>query len=119
MLESQIDEMKGNLAALKASVKKPKKEKKEKREKKRDKQMSPPVASSSKANGKPAKQSGGGGGSKKKSSKKALVDDDVLSFDQKKDLSEAIQRLYGAKLEKVITIIHEGVPEIGEVSAYC
>ena len=119
MLESQIDEMKGNLAALKASVKKPKKEKKEKREKKRDKQMSPPVASSSKANGKPAKQSGGGGGSKKKSSKKALVDDDVLSFDQKKDLSEAIQRLDGAKLEKVITIIHEGVPEIGEVSAYC
>ena len=72
MLESQIDEMKGNLAALKASVKKPKKEKKEKREKKRDKQMSPPVASSSKANGKPAKQSGGGGGggSKKKSSRK-------------------------------------------------
>ena len=119
MLESQIDEMKGNLAALKASVKKPKKEKKEKREKKRNKQMSPPVASSSKANGKPAKQSGGGGGSKKKSSKKALVDDDVLSFDQKKDLSEAIQRLDGAKLEKVITIIHEGVPEIGEVSAYC
>ena len=84
-----------------------------------DRNVAPPVASSSKANGKPAKQSGGGGGSKKKSSKKALVDDDVLSFDQKKDLSEAIQRLDGAKLEKVITIIHEGVPEIGEVSAYC
>ena len=112
-IESQIEEMKGNLAALKAAGKKPKKEMKEKKEKKREKQHSPPVASSSKANGKPAKQ---GGSSKKKSSKKALADDDTLSFDQKKDLSEAIQRLDGPKLEKVITIIHEGMPEIGDVS---
>lgn len=93
--------------------KKPKKEKKEKKEKKREKLPSPPIPSSSKANGKPAKQ----GGSKKKSSKKALADDDILSFDQKKDLSEAIQRLDGTKLEKVITIIHEGMPEIGDVSS--
>jgi len=36
----------------------------------------------------------------------------VLSFDQKKDLSDAIGQLDGQKLERVIQIIHEGVPEI-------
>ena len=39
----------------------------------------------------------------------------VLSFEQKKDLSQAIQTLDGPKLERVIQIIHEGVPEIRNV----
>ena len=39
----------------------------------------------------------------------------MLSFEQKKDLSEAIQTLDGQKLERVIQIIHEGVPEIRDV----
>ena len=52
----------------------------------------------------------------KKKAKKTVVEDDVLSFEQKKDLSETIQTLDGPKLEKVISIIHEGVPEIREVS---
>jgi hypothetical protein len=51
----------------------------------------------------------------KKSGKKSAAfpgDDDVLTFEQKKDLSEAIQTLDSQNLERVIRIIHEGVPEI-------
>lgn len=54
-------------------------------------------------------------GIKKKNGKKAITDDDVLSFEQKKELSEAIAELDGTKLERVIQIIHEGVPEIRDV----
>jgi hypothetical protein len=51
------------------------------------------------------------------SSKKATTpgDDDLLTFEQKKDLSETIQTLEGQRLERVIQIIHEGVPEIRDV----
>ncbi|KZT21698.1 hypothetical protein NEOLEDRAFT_1164515 [Neolentinus lepideus HHB14362 ss-1] len=101
-MESQIETMKANLAGLKT---KPVKEKK--KEKKKEKAA--PVASSSKAASKPAKHASS---SKKKSTKKTIPDDDVLSFEQKKDLSETIQKLDGTRLEKVIQIIHEGVPEI-------
>jgi hypothetical protein len=51
-----------------------------------------------------------------KKKKKNITDDDILSFEQKKDLSELISKLDGPKLEKVIQIIHEGVPEIRDVS---
>ena len=50
-----------------------------------------------------------------KSGEKSTIipgDDDVLTFEQKKGLSEAIQVLDDQKLERVIQIIHEGVPEI-------
>lgn len=57
----------------------------------------------------PGRKSGGGAS--------GTTDDDVLTFEQKKDLSEAIGGLDGAKLEKVIQIIHEGVPEIRDVSS--
>lgn len=110
-MESQIETMRGSIAALKG--KKEKKEKKEK--KKKDKYPAAPVASSSKASNK-TKQSSSSG---KKKGKKPVADDDVLSFEQKKDLSETIQTLDGAKLEKVINIIHEGVPEIRDVSHDC
>ncbi|KAG1777439.1 hypothetical protein EV702DRAFT_1179538 [Suillus placidus] len=49
---------------------------------------------------------------KKEKAPKPMAEDDALSFEQKKDLSEAITSLDGVKLEKVIQIIHEGVPEI-------
>ena len=105
MMESQIETMKGSIAALKKPAdRKPKKEKKRER--------AAPVASSSKAS-KPPKASTGGN---KRKGKKPIADDDVLTFEQKKDLSEAIQKLDGSKLEKVIQIIHEGVPEIRDVS---
>jgi bromodomain-containing factor 1 len=48
----------------------------------------------------------------KKKNKKHISDNDVLTFEQKKDLSESIGKLDGPRLEKVINIIHEGVPEI-------
>jgi bromodomain-containing factor 1 len=103
IMESQIETMRGSIAALKGkpTEKKPKEKKK--------KEKATPAGSSSKAS-KPSKASNGGGNKRK--GKKPVADDDVLSFEQKKDLSEAIQKLDGTKLEKVIQIIHEGVPEI-------
>ena len=103
-MESQIKVMNDNLAALKSG--KAAKEKK-KKEKKKEKA---PVASSSKAGPKQPKALS------KKKTKKNITDDDILSFEQKKDLSESISKLEGSKLEKVIQIIHEGVPEIRDVS---
>lgn len=105
-MESQIEEMRHNIAMLKGN-----KKKKEVKKEKKVKYHSPPPPSTSKANGKPAKPA-----PVKKKGKKVVADDDVLSFDQKKDLSETIQKLDGAKLERVISIIHEGVPEIRDVS---
>ncbi|ESK98428.1 transcription regulator [Moniliophthora roreri MCA 2997] len=100
-LESQIENLRGTIASMKQQ-KQEKKKKKEKKEK-------VPVPSTSKAVPKPPKTSTS---SSKKKSKKTISDDDVLSFEQKKDLSEAIATLEGSKLERVIQIIHEGVPEI-------
>jgi len=52
----------------------------------------------------------------KKSGNKSVVapGDDVSAFEEK-DSSETIQTLDGQKLEGVIQIIHEGVPEIWDV----
>ncbi|THH18596.1 hypothetical protein EW146_g2409 [Bondarzewia mesenterica] len=69
--------------------------------------MRGPVASSSKAVKEPKALP-----PKKKGKKTLIVDDDVLTFEQKKDLSEAIAHLDGSKLERVIAIIHEDDPEI-------
>ncbi|KAF8624755.1 hypothetical protein AX15_005653 [Amanita polypyramis BW_CC] len=103
MMENQIETMRGSIAALKGvKVQKDKKKKKE-----REKAQ---AASSSKSSNKMSKSSS------KKKSKKPIADDDVLTFEQKKDLSEAIGKLDGAKLEKVINIIHEGLPEIKDQS---
>ncbi|RPD81791.1 Bromodomain-containing protein [Lentinus tigrinus ALCF2SS1-7] len=104
-MENQIASMKNNLAALKRNgVPEKHKAKKEKREK-----PTPPVASTSKSAHKPAKAPAPPKGKK---GKKPVTDDDVLTFEQKKDLSDTISKLDGVKLEKVIQIIHEGVPEI-------
>lgn len=104
-MESQIETMRGNLEALKNAAAKSKKDKKKKKEREL-----PPAPSTSKP---PPKQTKA---PTKKKSKKHIPDDDVLTFEQKKDLSETISQLEGAKLEKVISIIHEGVPEIRDVS---
>ncbi|KAI0768492.1 Bromodomain-containing protein [Trametes elegans] len=102
-MESQIEDMKNHLASLKRP-----KEKKEKKKEKREK-PAPPVASTSK----PApKQTKAPPPPKTKKGKKPVTDDDVLTFEQKKDLSDTISKLDGTKLERVIQIIHEGVPEI-------
>ncbi|PPQ76174.1 hypothetical protein CVT26_009351 [Gymnopilus dilepis] len=99
-MESQIEAMKNNIENLKSA-------KTAKKEKKKEKKEKPPVASTSKAPPKQPKTN-----SKKRPNKKNVTDDDVLTFEQKKDLSESIGKLEGARLERVIQIIHEGVPEI-------
>ncbi|KAG6902811.1 hypothetical protein C0995_011298 [Termitomyces sp. Mi166 len=105
-MESQIEAMKGNIAALKSNKVPKEKKKKEKRDKLQ------PIASTSKATGKQNKSSS----SSKKKLKKPITENDVLTFEQKKDLSESIAKLDEQKLEKVIQIIHEGVPEIRDQS---
>jgi bromodomain-containing factor 1 len=105
-MESQIETMRNSISALKNS-----KEKKSKKSKKKDTSASTPATAS-----KAAKKETKAATKKKSVSKKVqIIDDDVLSFEQKKDLSEAIQTLDGQKLERVIQIIHEGVPEIRDV----
>ncbi|KAG1825607.1 Bromodomain-containing protein [Suillus subaureus] len=102
-MEAQIESMRGNLMALKA---KPAKEKK-----KKEKKEKAPVASTSKAaTSRAPKQH------LRPTEASPMAEDDALSFEQKKDLSEAITSLDGVKLEKVIQIIHEGVPEIRDQS---
>ncbi|EIW64876.1 Bromodomain-containing protein [Trametes versicolor FP-101664 SS1] len=103
-METQIENMKNHLASLK----RPAKEKKEKKKEKPPK-PTPPVASTSKPT---PKQTKAPPAPKGKKTKKPVTDDDVLTFEQKKDLSDTISKLDGAKLERVIQIIHEGVPEI-------
>lgn len=105
-IEAQIESMRGNLLALKNQ---PGKEK----EKKRKKKEKPSAASTSKASGsRVPKAANAANGTVKKKSKKQIQDDDILTFEQKKDLSEAISSLDESKLEKVIQIIHEGVPDL-------
>ncbi|KAI5991495.1 hypothetical protein EDD15DRAFT_2447662 [Pisolithus albus] len=105
-IEAQIESMRGNLLALKNQ---PGKEK----EKKRKKKEKPSTASTSKASGsRVPKAANAANGTVKKKSKKQIQDDDILTFEQKKDLSEAISSLDESKLEKVIQIIHEGVPDL-------
>ena len=109
-MEKQIEAMRGTISALKQ-------QKKEKPPKKARQQLTPAASSSSKPV-KAATSSSKKASTTKKSSKKSAAvpgDDDVLTFEQKKDLSEAIQTLDGQKLERVIQIIHEGVPEIRDV----
>ncbi|EKM60891.1 uncharacterized protein PHACADRAFT_247110 [Phanerochaete carnosa HHB-10118-sp] len=107
-LESQLESMNRALVSLKQKREKLIKEKKKAIEKR---PPPPPVASTSKStpktNGKTAPPV-----NRKKPSKKPIEDNDVLSFEQKKELSDTIGKLDGQKLEKVIQIIHEGVPEI-------
>jgi hypothetical protein len=80
-----------------------------KEKKKKERKEKAPVASTSKPPKQPKVQT-------KRRPKKTIADDDVLTFEQKKDLSEAIAKLDGSRLERVIQIIHEGVPEIRDVS---
>ena len=113
-MEKQIEVMRGTISALKQH-------KKEKPPKKAARQQPMPAASSSSKPAKATSSSSKKATTTKKSGKKSAAvpgDDDVLTFEQKKDLSEAIQTLDGQKLERVIQIIHEGVPEIRDVRLF-
>ncbi|KAJ7817514.1 Bromodomain-containing protein [Mycena olivaceomarginata] len=98
LMESQLELMRRNIQALKGKAKEKKKERRDKG----------PVASPSKSSS--SEQIKGLLNNKK--SKKPVYDNDVLTFEQMKHLSEAIAQLDGQKLERVIKIVHEGVPEI-------
>jgi len=104
MMEAQIQSLHSALSVLK---KKPKKDKKNKAYG----VPKPPKAP------RPAASSSFGGAPKKKK-KQSHDDDEVLTFEQKKALSESIQTLDGAKLEKVLEIIDEVYPEIREVCTF-
>jgi hypothetical protein len=106
-MEKQIEAMRGTISALKQ-------QKKEKPPKKVVRQQPTPAASSSSKPAKATASSSKKATTKKSGKKSAAVpgDDDVLTFEQKKDLSETLD---GQKLERVIQIIHEGVPEIRDV----
>jgi hypothetical protein len=107
LIESQMETMKEALNSL--------------RQPKKDKSLKHAAKKLAKKSG-----TGGAGPSKakpsspKKTSKKRKAEDDIdgnmFTFEQKKELSETIQTLEGEKLERVIQIIHEGVPSIGEVN---
>lgn len=116
-MESQIETMRSNISALKSM----KPSKKEKKKEKAPKTPSAPVASSSKPpkkeNKAASKKKNGGGKKNGASASQPVAEDDTLTFEQKKDLSDAITRIDGQKLERVIQIIHEGVPEIRDVSS--
>lgn len=108
-LESQIESMNRALMAMKQKKEKLAREKKKAVEKR---PPPPPVASTSKPTPKMNGKTAPPPVNRKKPSKKPVEDNDVLSFEQKKELSDTIGKLDGQKLEKVIQIIHEGVPEI-------
>ncbi|KAJ7934796.1 Bromodomain-containing protein [Mycena leptocephala] len=99
LMESQLELMRENIQALKGKAKEKKKKER------RDKGL---VASPSKSSS--SEQIKGLPNNKK--GKKPVYDNDVLTFEQMKHLSEAIAQLNGQKLERVIKIVHEGVPEI-------
>ena len=109
-MEKQIKVMCSTIYTLKQS-------KKEKPPKKAACQQPAPTTSSSSKPGKVASSSKKSTTTKKSGKKSAAVpgDNDMLTFEQKKDLSEAIQTLDGQKLERVIQIIHKGVPKIRDV----
>lgn len=120
-MEAQMEAMKADLAHLKAKPQPP-----PKKPKAPPRERPAPVASTSKATVKPPPKAAppptapkGKPGRKAKkngANSAALGDDDTLSFDQKKLLSEGIATLEESKLERVIAIIHEGMPEIKDVS---
>lgn len=109
-MEKQTEAMKGMISALKQ-------QKKEESPKKAARQQPIPAASSSSKPTKAASLSSKKSTTKKSGKKSAAIpgNDDVLTFEQKKDLSEVIQTLDGQKLGRVIQIINEGVPEIRNV----
>ena len=105
-LTQQLESVKSNIAALQNRKKNKKKD-----DKKRPRPSTsgvPKASSSRSTNGVPS-------GNKKKGKSKAADVDEVLSFEQKRELSETIGTLEGTKLERVIQIIYEGVPEIRDV----
>ena len=121
VLQAQMEEMQGTPSVVKkpkmAPAPPPPPKKRKAPPVEREPSISAPLPSTSKPKKERAPPPPPPPPKKKAINRKTTVipDDDVLSFDQKKELSEAIGTLDGSKLERVINIIHEGVPEIRDV----
>lgn len=107
-LETQLNSLRDTIDALKS-------QKKKVNETKRSTSLAP-KASSSVSRSRPSTSTKKASSLAKKNGARKLEADAVLSFEEKKELSETIQSLEGPALEEVIQIIHDGVPEIGDVS---
>ncbi|KAL1739176.1 Bromodomain-containing protein [Schizophyllum fasciatum] len=109
-MQREMQELQHNIEALKRKKQQEAaaKKKKQQQEKKALKEAAPGPSAPV---GRPPKAVKNGAPPPKKKAKKDK-EDDSLTFDQKKELSEVISTLEGPKLERVIKIIHEGVPEI-------
>ena len=118
-LETQLASLRDTIDALKTKDKKPKTNKSQPSSRAAGSSKGSSSLSTARARGSTSsskksstKKNGSGAGSRK------LDSDVMLTFEEKKQLSETIQALEGsALLEDVIQIIHDGVPEIGDVSA--
>ncbi|KAG8721575.1 hypothetical protein FRC08_012018 [Ceratobasidium sp. 394] len=140
MMESQIETMKGSLALLKAKksqkpkaaaaatiaapppkdkkspVAPPKKPARKPSTSTYAPPYAPPAPGPSKAKPAPAPKPAKNGASGKKNKGGTGSDTErsisIMSFEQKKELSTTIESLDGDKLEKVIQIIYEGMPDL-------
>ncbi len=108
-LESQLNNLRDTIDALKSTKKKVNETKRS--------TSSAPKASSSASRSRPSTSAKKASSSAKKTGARKLDADAILSFEEKKELSETIQSLDGHALEEVIQIIHDGVPEIGDVGS--
>jgi len=104
-LESQLNNLRNTIDALKSTKKKV-------NETKRSTSSAPKASSTSRS--RPSTSTKKASSSAKKTGARKVDVDAILSFEEKKELSETIQSLEGPALEEVIQIIHDGVPEIGD-----
>jgi hypothetical protein len=93
------------------------KNQKEKKTSKKSRTANASASTSATASGSKATKKGTRAPPKKKTAPKntRIPDDEVLSYEQKKELSEAIQTLDEQKLARVNQIVYEGLPETRDV----
>jgi bromodomain-containing factor 1 len=118
-LEAQLAGIRETIDALKTKKVKGKAEGKMSAMRQNSASYSKAAPSSSMAR-RPAATKKSGSSSKKAANgaqRRTLDADAQLTFEEKKELSETIQNLESPALDEVIQIIHDGVPDIGDVSA--
>lgn len=117
-LEAQLAGIRETIDALKTKEKSKAKAKADvKTSVRQNSSHSKAVPSSSMTARRPAPKKGGSSSKKANGAQRRILDADAqLTFEEKKELSETIQNLESPALDEVIQIIHEGVPDIGDVS---
>ena len=119
-LEAQLAGIRETIDALKTKEKSKAKAKAEAKMSamRQNSSYSKPGPSSSITPRRPAPKKGGSSSKKAANGmqRRTLDADAQLTFEEKKELSETIQNLESPALDEVIQIIHDGVPDIGDVS---